>query len=245
MRSQSLPCRNSHHERGKHQRKSTGIGERLLSKVLVKICGITNLKDLNVAIGAGADIVGFVTDVPTSPRNLSREKAKALIEATQETVKTAVVTTYQGYQKLKRIHQELDPGIIQIHGLTGSYEDLRKELPDMFLIDAIQANSPCVIDIAVNAKNTFDAVLLDTSVPGKYGGTGIIHDWTVSRRVRDAIYPKPLVLAGGLRPENVKQAICTVKPKVADVSSGVESRPGVKDPDKIFRFIKNVKEVEL
>jgi len=78
---------------------------------------------------------------------------------------------------------------------------------------------------------------LDTAGDGGLGGTGIAHDWYLSRRVRDIIYPKHLILAGGLTPENVGEAIRKVKPHGVDVSSGVEERPGIKDHEKMFDFV--------
>jgi phosphoribosylanthranilate isomerase len=101
------------------------------------------------------------------------------------------------------------------------------------------------VDEAVKAANTFDAVLVDSFVAGRFGGTGKVHDWELSKRVRQKVHPKPLILAGGLNPENVQDAVRVVKPYAVDVSSGVESQPGIKDSKKVFEFIKNAKEVEI
>jgi len=81
-------------------------------------------------------------------------------------------------------------------------------------------------------------------VEGKYGGTGTVHDWKVSRSLMLRIKPKPLILAGGLNPANVKSAIQTVQPYAVDVSTGVETKPGCKDPEKVVEFIHKVKEVK-
>ena len=92
------------------------------------------------------------------------------------------------------------------------------------------------------ASKKFDCVLLDSLTQGKYGGTGLTHDWTLSKHIRDLIYPVPLILAGGLSPNNVAEAVRMVNPYAVDVSSGVELKPGIKDNQKIVAFIKNAKD---
>ena len=216
-----------------------------MSRVRVKICGITSERDLFTAVEAGADAVGFIVDVPQSPRNLPINKAKALMKATPIFVKTVAVTVPKSLNHLEEIYMKLNPDAVQVHGITNMHEEAHERLPDACLIGAIQVGSDLNVDYILKATSVLDAVLLDTYVPNRYGGTGRIHDWRVSRRVRDAVYPKPLILAGGLRPENVGEAIRAVKPYAVDVSSGVELRPGVKDRDKVFEFVRNAKEVEI
>jgi len=215
-----------------------------VSKIRVKICGVTSIKDLNIAVKAGADAVGFVVEVPQSPRNLSMKEAKKLVKATPIFVTSVVVSVPEDTIHLERIYRKLNPNIIQIHGLNNSYEEIRDKLPNARLIGAISAQSKLTLNEAVEAAKVFDAVLLDSHVQGKYGGTGCAHNWNLSRRVRMLINPKPLILAGGLNPDNVKEAIRTVKPYAVDVSSGVESSPGVKDRTKVIEFTKKAKEVE-
>jgi len=214
-----------------------------VSKVKVKICGITRKEDLFMASEAGADAVGVVVDVPSSPRNLPLDEAKKIIENAPISVKTVAVTVPKNLDHLIKIYEKLKPDILQIHGGNLPEAGIREKLPDVSLIRAVQAMSNGVIEAAVEAANTFDAVLLDSFVSGKCGGTGKVHNWKLSKKVREAIYPKPLVLAGGLNPENVKDAVRFVQPYAVDVSSGVESQPGIKDFGRILEFIKNAKEV--
>ena len=216
-----------------------------MSRVRVKICGITSLKDLLIAVEAGADAVGFIVDVPQSPRNLSINEAKKLMKATPVFVETVTVTVPKDLNHLETIYKELNPGIIQVHGVDHLQKEIQERLPGTRLIGAVQAKTDLEIDTILEATDAFDAILLDSYISGQYGGSGRTHDWGLSKRVKEAIYPKPLILAGGLRPENVKEAICAVKPYAVDVSSGVESRPGVKDRKKVFDFIKNVEEAEI
>jgi phosphoribosylanthranilate isomerase len=216
-----------------------------MNRVRVKICGITSLKDLLVAVKAGADAVGFVIDVPSSPRNLTINGAKELIEATPTFVETVAVTVFKGTSHLEDISRELSPSAIQVHGSNNLHKETRERLLNTRLIGAFQAKSSQEIDAITKAADTFDIVLLDSYVPDKYGGSGVTNDWELSKLVKEAVYPKPLILAGGLKPENVKEAISVVRPYAVDVSSGVESSPGVKDRKKVFTFIKNVKEAEI
>ncbi|MEX2723939.1 MAG: phosphoribosylanthranilate isomerase [Candidatus Freyarchaeota archaeon] len=215
--------------------------------VRVKICGITSTRDLQAAVDAGADAVGFVVDVPGSPRNLSLEAAKELMRTAPVFLETVIVTVADSLNHLEKICEKLNPSTLQVHATNQIYQEVRERYPETRLIGAIgtpQHGSLNTMEAALRAAEILDAVLLDTSLPGKYGGTGKTHDWNLSRRVRDAIYPIPLILAGGLTPENVKQAITSVEPYAVDVSSGVEASPGVKDREKVYRFVKNAKEVE-
>jgi phosphoribosylanthranilate isomerase len=217
-----------------------------MSRVRVKICGITSPKDLLTAVEAGADAVGFIVDVPQSPRDLSIDEAGKLIEATPIFVDTVVVTVPTDVSHLEKICEESKADIIQVHGSSHLYREIRERLPDACLICGVQARSKVTTDTIIQAAaNLFNAVLIDSHVPGKYGGTGTTHDWELSRRIRELIHPKPLILAGGLRPENVSEAIRMVKPFAVDVSTGVESRPGVKDRKKVFEFIRNAQEAEI
>jgi len=216
-----------------------------MRRVRVKICGITSLKDLLITVEAGVDAVGFVVNVPSSPRNLSINDAKELIKATPVFVETVAVTVQEDLNYLVEIYEELNPDVLQVHGFSHRHNEIRERLPDAPLMGAFQAKSNNSINTIIEAASTFDAVLLDTHVSGKHGGTGKTHDWKISKRVREAIYPKPLILAGGLKPENIKEAISVVKPYAVDVSSGVESYPGKKDREKVSEFIKKAMEVEI
>lgn len=216
-----------------------------MNEIRVKICGLTSLKDLRWAVEAGADAVGFIVCVPESPRNISMDDASRLIDATPVFVDPVVVTVSEDLKQLEKIRRTLNPRIIQIHGSLCMHEEVRRIFSDAQIIGALRAKNDEIVKIAVETSERFDALLLDSYVPGRHGGTGRTHDWTLSRRVRDAVYPKPFILAGGLNSKNIEKAICTVRPFAVDVSSGVESSPGVKDPEKIFEFVKKAKEAEL
>ncbi len=211
--------------------------------VKVKICGITSIEALKLVCDIGADAVGFIVGVPSSPRNLSIDKAKQLFKLVPIFVKSVLVVVPQRVSEVLRLCRILKPDIVQIHGeKLPDISALKEKLPDIPLVRAVTVKSAAAFDIAIKESKFFDAVLLDSSSSGKFGGTGLTHDWSISKRIRKAIHPKPLILAGGLTPENVREAIQTVKPYAVDVSTGVESKPGVKDPRKVAAFIRNAKE---
>ncbi|MCX8191834.1 MAG: phosphoribosylanthranilate isomerase [Nitrososphaerales archaeon] len=213
----------------------------------VKICGITQDEDVRMVCELGADAIGFVVGVPSSPRNLSVERAKSLFKLVSTHIKRVLVTVPQRSGEVLKFYEYLKPDAIQIHGEEiEDLHELKKELSEVILIRALSMKSKdTILRVAIQEAKSFDAILVDSFAFGKYGGSGKIHDWSISKRIRDAIYPKPLILAGGLTPENVREAIQTVMPYAVDVSTGVELRPGVKDYQKVKSFINNAKGVVL
>jgi len=200
------------------------------------------MRDLGIAVTAGADALGFVVDVPSSLRNLKADDAERLMEHTPVFISKVLVTVPENIESLVDLCNRLRPEAAQVHGVHDVI-GLRKKLACTKLIGAVNEeslNSP-----NINSELAYyDAVLIDSAVEGKYGGTGTVHDWKVSRSLMLRIKPKPLILAGGLNPANVKSAIQTVQPYAVDVSTGVETKPGCKDPEKVVEFIHKVKEVK-
>ncbi len=208
--------------------------------VKVKICGITRRKDLDAAAAAGADAVGFVVGVASSSRNLSLNDAEKLIRQVPPFLKSILVTVPKSLNELVKTCEKLNPDAVQIHE-ENPLGTAREKLPNMLLIGAVKVNTQDTVDNATKVAKKFDAILLDSFAHGKYGGTGITHDWELSNRIRQVIHPKPLILAGGLNPGNVAEAVRIVEPYAVDVSSGVEKQPGIKDYRKMFEFVKNAK----
>ena len=214
--------------------------------VKVKICGITREEDLQTAVALDIDALGFVVGVPSSPRNLSLKQAEKLINQVPLFVTSVLVMVPQSVDAILQTCECLRPNAVQLHGdILMDPIKLRTTLPNVSLIRAINTKSVMLPDGASDASKAFDAVLLDSFAKGMSGGTGLVHDWNLSKRVKQTINPTPLILAGGLTPENVQEAIHTVQPYAVDVSTGVESHPGTKDPAKVLAFIRNVKEVKV
>lgn len=211
----------------------------------VKICGNTRREDVEHAVRSGADAVGFVVGFPSSPRNLSVETAESLMRGLPPFVDRVVVTSQDDPDLLRRIAERLPADAVQLIGESPYTPALRRIFRDVRLIRVIHAGSGDTVGAAVEASQFYDAVLIDSAVKGVPGGTGRMHDWDVSRRVVKDIQPTPLILAGGLNPSNVAEAVSTVRPFGVDVSSGVESAPGVKDHRKVERFIENALRVKL
>lgn len=217
-----------------------------MRNVRVKICGITREEDLAVAVTAGADAVGFIVGVPSSPRNLTLERAEKLVKQVPVFVDSVVVTVPDSIDSLVKIYEGLRPTAIQIHGEKPSEASvIREKIRGARLIKTVYVKTGDVTTTVIEDSKAFDAILLDSFTNGQYGGTGMVHDWELSRRIKQIIEPTPLILAGGLKPENVKEAILTVQPYAVDVASGVESQPAVKDPKKVYEFIKNAKEIMI
>ena len=214
-----------------------------MNSTRVKICGITRKEDLACAAAAGADAVGFVVGAVASPRNLPLEIAANLFRQVPPFVKSVLVTVPESVDTMVKNCRKLNPDIVQIHGENiGDVMLIRKKIPNKPLIRSVNANSPDALETASSTAKKFDCVLLDSLTQGQYGGTGLTHDWTLSKHIRDVIYPVPLILAGGLSPNNVAEAIRAVNPYAVDVSSGVELQPGVKDNQKMVAFVKNAKD---
>jgi phosphoribosylanthranilate isomerase len=217
-----------------------------LRSVRVKICGLTREEDLAVALTAGADAVGFLVGVPSSPRNLTLERAKILLSHVPIFVDSVVVTAPQNIEELTEICETLKPSAIQIHGKKRFVaSEIRERIRYTRLIKTVYVKTDSLNDASLRDSKSFDAILLDSFTKDQYGGTGKVHDWTLSRQIKEAVAPVPVILAGGLKPENVKEAILTVKPYAIDVASGVELEPGIKDHGKVRAFVENVKQIKL
>lgn len=214
--------------------------------VKVKICGITREEDLKIVSAMGADAVGFVVGVPSSQRNISQENAEKLLKHVPIFVKSVLVTVPRSTTEVLNLCETLNPDAVQIHGdFSPNVKILRERLQKTSLIRAINTNPFDALDIASNSSKRYDAIHLDSFIQGKYGGTGTVQDWNLSLRFKQVLYSKPMILAGGLNPKNVHEAIQKVQPYAVDVSTGVERRPGIKDPRKVQAFIENAKNCKL
>ena len=201
----------------------------------VKVCGIMNEKDLDCAIAGGADAVGFIVEVEDSRHRISAEDASELIRLVPVFTKSVAVIAPNSPEEAVLLARKTEADLLQVHG---TLEPLAiKELKKRVHQKVIAAVPPGVE--AHRMAAAADAILLDTFKDGKLGGTGAVHDWSVSAAVARGIQI-PIILAGGLNPSNVGEAIRTVKPYAVDVSSGVEIA-GRKDQEKVESFVREVR----
>jgi len=204
--------------------------------VAVKICGITNAEDARLAVDAGADALGFVFWAK-SPRSVDTRTARAIAATLPPFVLRVGVFVDATPEEMKRVADEVGLDMVQMHG---------SEPPEVVArsprraIKAIRVGPGFQPHDALRYDGTAAALLLDTRLDGALpGGTGRTFDWSLVRPVREGT--SFLVLAGGLTPENVAEAIATVRPDAVDVSSGVESAPGRKDAAKVRAFVDAVR----
>ena len=201
-------------------------------RVRVKICGITRLEDALSAVRAGADAVGFVFH-RTSPRNVSPEKAGEIARELPPFVDRVGVFVDAPRSWVYEVSELARLSVLQFHG---------RELPEYcadWPLPVVKAfrTGPVFSPADLGAFRGVAAVLLDGYHPAAPGGTGARCDWEMARRVARE---HRVILAGGLTPENVAEAIRAVRPYAVDVSSGVEVEPGIKDPDRIAAFVRAV-----
>lgn len=199
----------------------------------VKICGITNLEDALHAVRCGADALGFVFH-PGSPRWIRPEQVRGIIEGLPPFITTVGLFVNQPTEEVRKIGDFCHLDVIQLHG---------DETPKMCLglvpfrvVKALRLRDAGSLD-GVD-QYVVSAVLLDAWVPDRFGGTGHRCDWQLAAEVARG---RLTILAGGLDPDCIAEAVRTVRPYAVDVSSGVESSPGIKDPDKVAAFIRNAK----
>jgi phosphoribosylanthranilate isomerase len=204
-----------------------------VNSVRIKICGITSVEDATLAVNAGADAIGLVF-YEASPRAVSIEQAAKIAHAVGPfvTVVGLFVNANEAYVNQVLAHVRLH--VLQFHG------DEPQAFCELFqrpYLKAIRMHPALNVADAIAAYPSASAILLDAYRAGVPGGTGETFDW---QRV-PATSVRPLVLAGGLTPENVTQAIAATHVYGVDVSGGVESSPGKKDKEKVTTFIINAK----
>ena len=207
----------------------------------VKICGITNEGDALNAARLGADFIGFLVEIGFSEDKISREKAKGIIKKLPLEVSPVFVTYLQKAGLIIEIAKEINPQVIQLHNAIELEEigKIRKALPKIKITKSIPVDESAMKE-AKKYEKYADYILLDTR--GKYGrgGTGKTHNWSISAEIRKEI-KKPVFLAGGLNPDNVGEAIRTVKPFAVDTNSGVKEKPRFKNYEKMEMFIEAAK----
>lgn len=208
-------------------------------QVRIKICGITNPDDAAQAAKLGADLVGL-NFYAKSPRYLDEATARTILGVLPTSAEPVALFVNEPIQHVQRIVRALGIQTVQLHGdLDEHLTPGTRWIPAFSVRDA--ASLQRITSYLERLRSVGDipaAILVDAHVPGKFGGTGEVAPWHLLANFQPGV---PLILAGGLTPENVGEAIRTVRPYAVDVASGVESSPGKKDPDKMRRFIEAIR----
>lgn len=205
----------------------------------VKICGITTKKDAKMVLEAGADVIGTIVDVPVdTPRKISVKKAKAIHESLKEYSHAFVtVVLSEDLDEIINIYETVMPDGIQLHGNESPafVREVSETLP-CYIIKTVHIDENTNMDYVKAVAEYCDILCCDTKVGTKIGGTGVMHNLSMDVLIKHETQRR-IMLAGGLNPLNVKEAVEFVKPYAVDVSTGVEKSPGVKDKKLVEDFI--------
>lgn len=211
----------------------------------VKVCGLTRLQDVESACKAGVDAIGLVF-YPKSSRLVSLQQACALRQAVPAFVSVAVLFVNAPKEQVRQVIEQVQPDMLQFHGdETPEYCDsFGHRYMKAFRVGGPGLDNPEAVLAACRRYPQAAAWLFDSYSPG-YGGSGLTFDVSLLSGVQQAPDSRPLVLAGGLKPSNVADAIKAVRPYALDVSSGVEESGGIKAREKIMAFMQSVYRASL
>lgn len=212
----------------------------------VKICGIRRIEDAYLASYAGADAIGvLVGQHHASDDFIDAEQARLIVEKLPPFCSSVLVTHLAQAGAVIELARSVRVATVQLHGETSAMDAgwIRRNLGNVKVIKAIHVTDESAIAEAASYEDWVDAILLDTAnrATGQVGGTGLTHDWRISRRIVEDS-KVPVILAGGLHAGNVAEAIRAVRPYAVDANSGTKGADGFKDPLKLAAFIKAAKD---
>jgi phosphoribosylanthranilate isomerase len=206
-----------------------------MARVCVKICGVTNLADAKAAVDLGADALGF-NFYEKSVRNISPAAAYKIIRALPEKIEAAGVFVNWSPEAVIALARAVELDTVQLHGDEPA-ATARAVAKFFNVMKAMRVGKDFRLAQLKRFESSASAFLFDAAQRGVYGGTGHRTDWTIARR---AAKSHRIILAGGLTPENVAEAILYVRPYAVDVASGIESAPGKKSRTKLAHFFSEV-----
>lgn len=207
-----------------------------MQDLFVKVCGITNLADAELASSLGADAVGFIFH-KTSERFISPERAAEISARLPEHVSKIGVFVNSNQKYIHEVFNRVQLSAVQLYGKEGP-DDLVSYEASVIKVFRVAPD----FDVEVMRNYIVDAFLLDTYKEDLYGGTGKTFDWNIAVRAKE--YGR-IILSGGLDPDNIEAAVRFVQPYGVDVSSGVEKSPGRKDPIKLRDFIARARNMSM
>ena len=210
-----------------------------------KVCCMQSADEARLAIEHGASALGFVSAMPSGFGPISEEKIAEIIAGVPADIATFLLTCATDAETIVQQQRRSGANTLQLvdEVRPGTYAELRDVIPDVSLVQVIHVVDEQSLRDAVKIAPEVDAILLDSGNPSlqvkELGGTGRVHDWSISRRIREAV-GVPIFLAGGLRVENVGAAIESVRPYAVDVCTGLRT-DGALDPVKLERFVTAVR----
>jgi phosphoribosylanthranilate isomerase len=225
---------------------STRLVSYIRPMTKVKICGITNLEDARAAVWFGADAVGFLVGQVhySTSRFLAPAQVAEIVAGLPPFCSAVVVTHLSRPEEIIPVLKVANVTTLQLHGDTTPQEavEVKKQLPFLKAYKVVHVFDASTIEEAKRYIGFVDGIILDTAIKttGQVGGTGQTHDWRVSQEVVRST-TLPVILAGGLNPENIVEAIGVVQPYGVDVNSGVSNPDGTKDLQKLREFIARAK----
>jgi phosphoribosylanthranilate isomerase len=211
----------------------------------VKVCCIASVEEAWLAIDAGASAIGLVSRMPSGPGPIEEALIRDIVSGIPPGVATFLLTCEQDVDTIVAQQRRTGANTIQLVDWLehGTHRDLRDALPGISIVQAIHVLGERSIDAALEVAPNVNAILLDSGNPSlavkELGGTGRRHDWTISRRIREAV-EVPVYLAGGLRAENVAEAVDVVGPFALDVCTGVRTG-GKLDAARLGTFMREVR----
>ncbi len=210
----------------------------------IKICCISSVEEALAAIDHGASALGLVGPMPSGPGVISDELIAEIIRIIPPATGSFLLTSETSAEQIISHHRKVHTNTIQIVDelREGTYQEIRAALPAVKIVQVVHVTGERSIEEAIRLSELTDAILLDSGNPAlavkELGGTGRVHNWAISRKIRESIR-KPVFLAGGLRMENVRQAVEQVQPFGIDLCSGVRTG-GKLDPHKLEGFFEAV-----
>jgi phosphoribosylanthranilate isomerase len=210
---------------------------------LVQVAGIIDAAEADMVIREGADWIGFALRLPSGKDDIAEQDAAAIIKGLQAPHAGVLISYLTDAEEISAFCDELGVVAVQLHGdvETGQLRRLKELRPDLFVLKSLvvkQDNAEELLKLVDDTHPHVDMYITDTFDPrtGAKGATGLTHDWNVSAElVRRS--PKPLMMAGGLNPENVGDAIRAVRPAAVDAHTGLEGPDGRKDRAKVAKFV--------
>jgi len=212
---------------------------RMLFRTRIKFCGMTRAGDIRLASELGVDAIGFVF-ARGSARRVAPAEARAMRQAITPMVDVVALFRDNSREEVREVMRTVRPSLLQFHGEEDDTFCRTFNMPYLKAV-AMGGAEPVTARGLQQAHPHAAGFLLDSHAPGGSGGSGVAFDWS---QVPSGLH-RPFLLAGGIRPDNVFDAITSVQPWGVDVSSGIESAPGIKDGDRMRRFVEEVRRADM